>query len=113
MKREFGLQHAFYDRALEFFANCFEQVPAIDSFELTQLRQPRRKRERITRKRSGLIDRTLRGKFVHDFGAAPKRADRQAAADHFTEGSQIGTHTGETLHATGADTKASHDLVEN
>src|SRR2546421_721191 len=113
MKRQFGLQDAFNDRALEFFPNRFEQVPTIDSFELPQLRQPRRERERIARKRPGLINPTIRRKLVHNLGPPPKRPNRQSAPDYFTKGGQVWTHSGETPHAAASDTKTRHDLVEN
>src|SRR6266700_1625704 len=59
----------------ELRAQFFEQSPAVDPFELAQLRQTGSHRNRITRQRSGLINRTIWRKLVHDFRASAKCAD--------------------------------------
>jgi hypothetical protein len=57
-------------------AQLVDQFLAVDSFEFAQLRQTSSHCDGISRQGSCLIHRTIRGKLVHDFGAAAKCADR-------------------------------------
>ena len=59
-------------------------IPAVDPLELAQLGEARGHRQRVARERARLVDRTEGRELVHDLGATAERADRQAAADHFT-----------------------------
>ena len=62
---------------------------------------------------AGLINRAVGRDLAHNLFAAAVSADRQSAADNFTEAGQIG-HDAETLlGATRADTEAAHHFVEN
>ena len=51
--------------------------------------------------------------MFHDLPLAAKRANRQAAANHFAQGGQVRCDTVEFLSATEGDTEAGHDLIEN
>ena len=75
--------------------------------------RPAAMRQRIARQRPGLINRTVRRKLVHDFGASAKCADRQSAADYFSKRSQIRFDSVNFLRAAARDAKSGHHFVEN
>src|SRR5205814_2051019 len=110
---DFCVGDRFARESLKLRAEFFEEFPAIDPFELTQLRQSRRHRQRISRKRPRLINWSIRGKLVHDFGASPECADRQTTADHFTQHGQIRFDSINFLSAAARDTKTGHHFIEN
>src|SRR5262249_3285626 len=57
-------------------AQLVEQFPAVDPLQFAQLRETGGHCNGISRQCSCLIHWTVRGKLVHDFGAAAKCADR-------------------------------------
>src|ERR1700682_5822432 len=103
---DFGSRNRSLGELLELRAEFFEQFPATYSIQLAQLRKTGRHGERIPRKRSRLIDRTVRRKFVHDFPSPAKRTDRQTAADHFSECGQVRSDSINFLGAAARHAKA-------
>src|SRR6266850_2240524 len=83
----------------------FQQFPSMDSFQLTQLREAGRHCERISGESSCLVNRAVRRKLIHNFGAPAKRADRQSATDHFAKRGQIWTNAINLLGAPARYTK--------
>src|SRR5581483_1702662 len=76
-------------------------------------RQTRSQRQRISRQRSGLINRAERRKFVHNFGAPPKRANRQAAANHLPQRGEVRFHPIDFLRATASQAETGDHFIED
>ena len=79
--------------------------------------QPGRRGHRVSRERSGLVDRSFRCQVGHDVGPSTERGCGKAAAHDLAEGEQVrGTRCGHTLEAEPARTgaaEASHHLVRD
>ena len=69
--------------------------------------------QRISRKRSCLIDGPDGRYLFHDLALAAERAHRQTAADDLAEAGQVGFDLVELLCAAEGDAEAGHDLVED
>src|SRR5919106_4008360 len=91
----------------ELCAKFFQQFPSIDSFQLPQLRETGRHCERVSGERPCLVNRTIRRKLIHDFGAPAERADWQSAADYFAKRRQVGFDSIDLLCAPPHDAKSS------
>ena len=78
-----------------------------------QLRDSRRHRQRISRKRSRLIHRAERRDHVHDFRSSAVSANRQSAADDFSQGREIRLDAVQLLRAAVRDAETGHDFVED
>src|SRR6059058_4930768 len=100
-------------RLFELRPTFFKQAPAVDPLELAQLRQAGRHREWISRKRPCLVNRPERRKMIHDFRATAECANRQTAADHFSERRQVWFDAVDFLRAATRHAKTSHHFVEN
>jgi hypothetical protein len=70
-------------------------------------------RQRVARKRAGLIDGAERGDLFHDLAAAAKGAERQATTHDLAEGGQVGCDAIQPLRRSRADAKAGHHFIEN
>ena len=81
--------------------------------QMPQHRQPRRHRQRISRKRPRLIHRTQRRDLAHDVGASAVGRHRQAAADNLAERRQIRPDAETLLRAAQRHAEARHHFVEN
>src|SRR6266571_1675820 len=92
MKRgaDFCTRDSLARELFKLYAKFFQQFPSIDSLHLAQLREAGSHCERISGERPCLVNRTIRRKLIHNFGAPAKRADRQSAADDFSKSGQIG-----------------------
>src|SRR5205814_1566886 len=99
----------FFEMGTEFF----EQFPAVDPLELSQLRQARRHGQGVSRKRACLINGTVGRKLIHDFASSSKCANRQTATDHFTKHYEIGLDPVNLLGASACDAKTGHHFIEN
>ncbi len=81
--------------------------------QLVQRGDPGGHGQRVAAERAGLVDRPERGEVVHDVGASAEGADREAAADDFAHGGEVGGDAGDFLGAAGGEAEAGHDLIEN
>ena len=70
-------------------------------------------REGVAAQGSRLVNRPEGGEVIHDFGLAAEGTDREAAADDFTEGGEIGGDSDAFLHAAGSEAESGHDLVKD
>ena len=70
-------------------------------------------REGVAAEGSGLVNRTKGGEVIHDFGFAAEGADREAAADDFTEGGEVGGDPDAFLHAARGESESGHDFVKD
>ena len=75
--------------------------------------QPGGHRDRIARKRAGLVDGAQRRHLLHDRRGPADRAHRHATADDLAEGRQIRHDAGQLLHSARRDPQARHHLVED
>jgi hypothetical protein len=91
----------------------FEQLPAVDSLELAQLRQARRHGQRIAGKRPRLIHGSVGRELIHDLRASAERAHWQPAADHFAKRRQVGRDVVQLLCTAARDAEAGHHFVED
>ena len=69
--------------------------------------------DRIAGQGAGLIDGAERREALHHVTASAKGSKRHAAADHLSQGGQVGGHPEQPLGAARAHAKAGHDLVED
>ena len=81
--------------------------------EVLEAPESGRHRERISRQRSGLIDRPRRRHEPHQIFAAAVRADRQPAADDLSQGRQIRDDAAPCLRAARSDAKTGDHFVEH
>ena len=84
-----GIGKCLRQRSLQLFRTCIERAVKgiIGEFEG---RNAGCNRERITRERTRLVDRTGRCQMLHHLTFTGECGDRHTAADHFTEGENIG-----------------------
>src|SRR3954469_9815003 len=94
-------------------AVLLENLPAIYSLQLAQLREAGSHRQRAPRKRPRLIHRPERRELIHDFGASTECAHWQAAANHFSQCRQVGTNSKNFLRASPGHAETGHHFVEN
>ena len=69
--------------------------------------------EGVAAEGSGLVNRTEGGEVIHDFRFAAEGADREAAADDFTEGGEVGGDADAFLYPARGETESRHDLVKD
>ena len=84
-----GIGQRLRQRSLQLVRTCIERAVEgiIGEFEG---RNAGCNRERITRERTRLVDRTGRCQMLHHLTFTGECGDRHTAADHFTEGKNIG-----------------------
>src|SRR5580698_778093 len=70
-------------------------------------------RQRISRERSCLINRSQRRNQIHDLAWTAISAHWQTSANYFSHRRQIGLDPIKLLRSTECQAKSSHDLVEN
>ena len=81
--------------------------------DIPEHRQPGRYRQRISRKRSRLVNGTERSDLRHDVGAAAICANRQSAADHFSHRGQVRLYAEQLLRSAARQPESGHHFVKN
>ena len=75
--------------------------------------QPGGHGHRVSRQRTGLVDRTVRSQSCHEVGPAAECRCRHAAADNLAQSRQVRGDVIQSLRTAFGDAKACHDLVKD
>ena len=93
-------------------AKLFQPFVGIGRFQFLQRRDPSRHGQGISTQRASLINRSEWREAIHDFGSASESSHRQAAANDFSEATQVRGNSKTLLRPARTQPEASHDLIE-